>query len=47
MRDYSVGKLGDADLEERPPKIVDQGQFRALCQTALESLASNRFSLDM
>lgn len=47
LRDYSVGKLGDADLEERPLKIMDEGQFQALCQTALERLASNRFNLDM
>ena len=47
LRDYYAGKLGDADLEERLLKNVDEGHFRSICQTALEGLASKRLNLDM
>ena len=47
LRDYYAGKLGDADLEERLLKDVDEGHFRAICQTALEGLASKKLNLDM
>ena len=47
LRDYYAGKLGDADLEERLLRNVDEGHFRAICQTALEGLASKRLNLDM
>ena len=47
LRDYYAGKLGDADLEERLLKDVDEGHFRAICQTALEGLAAKRLNLDM
>ena len=47
LRDYYAGKLGDIDLEERMLKDVDEGRFRAICQTALEGLASKRLNLDM
>ena len=47
LRDYYAGKLGDADLEERLLKDVDEGRFRAICQTALEGLASRKLNLDM
>ena len=47
LRDYYSGKLGDADLEERLLKDVDEGHFRNICQTALEGLASKKLNLDM
>jgi superfamily II DNA or RNA helicase len=47
LRDYYSGKLGDADLEERMLRDVDEGQFRAICQNALEGLASKKLNLEM
>ena len=47
LRDYYAGKLGDSDLEERLLQDVDEGHFRAICQTALEGLASKKLNLDM
>ena len=47
LRDYYAGKLGDADLEERLLKDVDEKHFRDICQTALEGLAAKRLNLDM
>ena len=47
LRDYYAGKLGDADLEERLLRDVDEGQFRAICQNALEGLASKKLNLEM
>ena len=47
LRDYYAGKLGDADLEDRLLKDVDEGHFRAICQTALEGLAARKLNLDM
>ncbi len=47
LRDYYAGKLGDADLEERLLRGVDEGHFRAICQTALEGLAAKKLNLDM
>ena len=47
LRDYYAGKLGDADFEDRMLKDVDEGRFRAICQTALEGLASKKLNLDM
>ncbi len=47
LRDYYAGKLGDADLEERLLEHVDEGHFRAICQNALEGLASKKLNLDM
>jgi superfamily II DNA or RNA helicase len=47
LRDYYAGKLGDVDLEERLLQNVDEGRFRAICQTALEGLASKRLNLEM
>jgi hypothetical protein len=40
LRDYYAGHLGDADLEDRLLHNVDEGKFRAICQNALEGLAS-------
>ena len=47
LRDYYAGKLGDTDLEDRLLKDVDEGHFRAICQTALEGLASKKLNLEM
>ncbi len=47
LRDYYAGRLGDADLEERLLRNVDEGQFRAICQNALEGLASKKLNLEM
>ena len=47
LRDYYAGKLGDADLEDRLLRNVDEGQFRAICQNALEGLASKKLNLAM
>ena len=47
LRDYYAGKLGDADLEERLLENVDESRFRAICQTALEGLASKKLNLEM
>jgi superfamily II DNA or RNA helicase len=47
LRDYYAGLLGDTDLEERLLRNVDEGQFRAICQNALEGLASKKLNLDM
>lgn len=47
LRDYYAGKLGDQDLEERLLKNVDETQFRAICQNALEGLASKKLNLEM
>ena len=47
LRDYYAGKLGDADLEDRLLKDVDEDHFRAICQTALEGLAARKLNLDM
>ena len=47
LRDYYAGKLGEADLEDRLLKDVDEGHFRSICQTALEGLATKRLDLEM
>ena len=47
FRDYYSGKLGDADLEDRLLRDVDEGRFRAICQTALEGLATKKLNLEM
>jgi len=47
LRDYYAGKLGDADLEDRLLRNVDEQQFRSICQNALEGLASKRLNLAM
>jgi len=47
LRDYYAGHLGDADLEERLLHNVDEGRFRAICQNALEGLASKKLNLEM
>ncbi len=47
LRDYYAGRLGDADLEDRMLKDVDEGRFRAICRTALEGLATRKLNLEM
>jgi len=47
LRDYYAGRLGDADLEERLLKNVDEREFRRICQNALEGLASKKLNLQM
>ena len=47
LRDYYAGNLGEADLEDRLLKDVDEGHFRAICRTALEGLAAKKLNLDM
>ena len=47
LRDYYAGKLGDADLEERLLKNVDEQRFKAICQNALEGLATKQLNLEM
>ena len=47
LRDYYAGRLGDVDLEDRLLRHVDEGQFRAICQNALEGLASKKLNLAM
>ena len=40
LRDYYAGKIGNADLEERLLRDVKEDHFRAICQNALEGLAT-------
>ena len=47
LRDYYAGRLGDADLEDRLLKDVDENHFREICQHALEGLASKKLNLEM
>jgi superfamily II DNA or RNA helicase len=47
LRDYYAGKMGDADLEERLLRNVDENKFQAICRNALEGLAAKRLNLEM
>lgn len=47
LRDYYAGNLGDADLEDRLLSPVSEERFKAICQTALEGLASKKLNLAM
>ena len=47
FRDYYAGILGDADLEDRLLRDVDEDHFREICQTALEGLAAKKLNLEM
>ncbi|WP_205880902.1 helicase-related protein [Limisphaera ngatamarikiensis] len=47
LRDYYAGRLGDADLEDRLLRNVDEREFRRICQNALEGLASKKLNLEM
>jgi superfamily II DNA or RNA helicase len=47
LRDYYAGKIGNADLEERLLRDVKEDRFRAICQNALEGLATKSLNLEM
>jgi hypothetical protein len=47
LRDYYAGKLGEEDLEDRLLRGVSEDRFRAICQTALEGLATKKLNLAM
>jgi len=47
LRDYYAGKLSEAELEDRLLDNVDEKRFRAICQNALEGLATRNLSIDM
>ena len=47
LRDYYAGKIGNADLEERLMRDVKEDHFRAICQNALEGLATKKLNLEM
>ena len=47
LRDYYAGKLGEEDMEDRLLRGVDEDHFRAICQNALEGLASRKLNLEM
>ena len=47
FREFYAGRLGEADLEERLLRDVDEERFRAICQTALEGLSTRQLNLDM
>ena len=47
LRDYYASKIGNADLEERLLRDVKEDRFRAICQNALEGLATKSLNLEM
>jgi hypothetical protein len=47
LRDYYAGRMGDADLEDRLLRNVEEGRFRSICQNALEGLATKNLNLEM
>ncbi|MFQ5851847.1 MAG: helicase-related protein [Candidatus Binatia bacterium] len=47
LRDYYAGRLGETDMEDRLLHEVDERHFRAICQNALEGLASKKLNLEM
>ena len=47
LRDDHAGRLGNADLEERLMRDVDEEGFRASCQNAIEGLTSKTLNLQM
>jgi superfamily II DNA or RNA helicase len=47
LRDFYAGKFGNADLEERLLRDVKEDRFRAICQNALEGLATKKLNLEM
>ncbi len=47
LRDYYASKIGPADLEERLLRDVNEDRFRAICQNALEGLATKSLNLEM
>ncbi len=47
LRDYYAGRMGDADLEDRLLRNVEEKRFRDICQNALEGLATKKLNLEM
>src|SRR5260370_4354818 len=47
LREYYAGKFGDADLEDRLLRNVNEESFRSICRSALEGLASKRLNLQL
>ncbi len=47
LRDYYAGRMGADDLEDRLLSVVNEDHFRAICQNALEGLATKRLNLAM
>ncbi len=47
LRDYYAGKMGEDDLEQRLLTPVSEDRFRAICQNALEGLATKKLNLEM
>ncbi|MGH7069911.1 MAG: helicase-related protein [Acetobacteraceae bacterium] len=47
LRDYYAGHLGGEDLEGRLLRNVDESHFRAICEHALEGLATKNLNLGM
>jgi len=47
LRDYYAGRIGGEDLEERLLRDVKEEHFRAICQNALEGLATKNLNLEM
>jgi SNF2 family DNA or RNA helicase len=47
LRDYYAGKLGEQDLEDTILRDVSEDRFRAICQNALEGLATKKLNLAM
>jgi superfamily II DNA or RNA helicase len=47
LRDYYAGGFGAEDLEDRLLRDVQEDRFRAICQHALEGLASRKLNLAM
>ena len=45
LRDYYSGRLGEHDLEDRFLRNVNEERFRAICQNALEGLATRSLNL--
>ena len=47
FRDYFAGRLGNAELEDRLLRDIDESRFRDICQTALEGLATRQLNLEL
>ena len=47
LREYYAGRLSDVDLEARILEDVEEQRFRAICQHALEGLATKTLNIGM
>jgi len=47
LRDYYAGRLGEVDLETSIMHDIEPDRFRAICQNALEGLATKNLNLAM